>query len=278
MTRFSGLHLLALSVALWGLAVWRLGTPDSAATADTATVQTEVGPAEQNRETGSGAARAPLAEADGGGVPATPSTPVEDPVPDTRIAAVSPPSDPARPAPGAVIPPSPSSESPFAPEPTWGVPRHPETPGGRAAPSPGDVPREPAYPQTRYDYPPAYSMPPSRPGGGANRRGNVVAHEFSSARRAAWEGRLADAVDHYRAAARILPGNYEVWGEMGNVLWQMGRWPEAAYALEGAATLLVQAGELQTASGLVPAVGSLNPDAARRIQERVRAALQRYPG
>ena len=286
MIRFTGIHLIAVAVALWALAVWRLDPPQSPAAVDVATAQSGAAPSERPREPDTGTEQAPLAEAGNTG---TPAAPVEDPVPETTVAAVSPASDPAGSAPAAVVPPRTLSGAPatgeaageepsLPPDPTWGVPRPSDTVERPSASVPGDVPRAPAHPPARYEYPPAYPRRPSRPGGGVSGRGNVVAYEFNSARRAAWEGRLADAVDHYRAAARIQPNNYEVWGEMGNVLWQLGRWPEAAYALEGAATLLVQAGELQTASGLVPAVGSLDPDAARRIQERVRAALQRYPG
>ena len=289
MIRFTGIHVVAVGVALWALAVWRLDAPKPPATVDVATAQSEAAPAGQPRAPESGTGRAPLAEPETAGAPTTPTAPVDDPVAETTVAAVSPAPDPASSAPAAAVPRPTPSQSPatgeaagdepsLPPEPTWGVPRPPGAVERPAGSVPGDVPRAPAHPPARYEYPPTYSRRPSRPGGGVSGRGNVVAYEFNSARRAAWEGRLADAVDHYRAAARIQPGNYEVWGEMGNVMWQLGRWSEAAYALEGAATLLVQAGELQTAIGLVPAVGSLDPDAARRIQERVRAALQRYPG
>ena len=103
-------------------------------------------------------------------------------------------------------------------------------------------------------------------------------HQIDAARRAAWEGRLADALAHYRAAARLRPNDYVVWGEMGNVLWTMQRWSEAAYALEGAATLLVRAGELRAASDLVPAVGLIDPDAAYRVQRLLWTSSQRQPG
>ena len=108
--------------------------------------------------------------------------------------------------------------------------------------------------------------------------GGAVAAQIDAARRAAWEGRLADALVHYRAAARVQPKSHVVWGEMGNVLWAMGRWPEAAYALEGAATLLVGAGELRAANALLPAVRNIDPNAAHRIQQRLWAATQRRQG
>lgn len=118
---------------------------------------------------------------------------------------------------------------------------------------------------------------PARPGGAAA-DGGAVAAQIDAARRAAWEGRLADALVHYRAAARVRPKSHVVWGEMGNVLWAMGRWPEAAYALEGAATLLVGAGELRAANALLPAVRNIDPNAAHRIQQRLWAASRRPQG
>lgn len=118
---------------------------------------------------------------------------------------------------------------------------------------------------------------PARPRGGAV-DGGAVAAQLDAARRAAWEGRLADALVHYRAAARVRPKSHIVWGEMGNVLWAMGRWPEAAYALEGAATLLVGAGELRAANALLPAVKNIDPNAAHRIQQRLWAASRRPQG
>ena len=119
-------------------------------------------------------------------------------------------------------------------------------------------------------------MPP-RPGYPAADH-DPIAAQLDAGRRAAWEGRYSDALAHYRAAARLRPDDYVVWGEMGNVLWTMRRWSEAAYALEGAATLLVRAGELRAASELVPSVGRIDPDAAYRIQQRVWAAAQRHSG
>ena len=279
MIRFTGIHVLALGIAVWGLAVWRLDAPDSAATVDTAPTRSELAPAEKPAESDVDASQTTRVETGDTGdtaAPAAPPGPAADAVPETASAAVLPPADPTPPASTAVDPawaaPRPSDDGAGAERPA--VPRDPyaqRMPGGA-------VPRAPVRPQGRYEYPPAYSMPPARPGSGVSGGGTVVANEFNSARRAAWEGRLADALDHYRAAARIQPDNYDVWGEMGNVLWEMRRWSEAAYALEGAATLLVKAGELQAASDLVPAVGSLDPSAARRIQQLVQGALQRFPG
>ena len=156
-------------------------------------------------------------------------------------------------------------------------------PGDTTAGSPGgnarrpDAPPGAATPRSWPENPMSRPPPPARPSSSAA-DGSAVAGQLNAGRRAAWEGRFADALSHYRAAARLRPNDYVVWGEMGNVLWTMRRWSEAAYALEGAATLLVRAGELRAASDLVPAVGRIDPDAAYRVQRLVWAAAQRQSG
>ena len=105
----------------------------------------------------------------------------------------------------------------------------------------------------------------------------AVDEQLNAARRAVWEGRLTDSLAHYRAAARLQPKSHVVWGEMGNVLLMMRRWPEAAYALEGAASLLVDVGEFRAAISLLPAIRNLDQNAVLRVQQRLRAS-QRQPG
>ena len=139
----------------------------------------------------------------------------------------------------------------------------------------GDSPLASAPALPRLESAPSHLPPP--PGYPALDDG-AVSGQLNAARRAAWEGRFADAVAHYRSAARLRPADHVVWGEMGNVLWTMRRWPEAAYALEGAATLLVRAGELRAASELVPAVGRIDRQAAYRIERLLWEAAQRRPG
>ena len=157
----------------------------------------------------------------------------------------------------------------------------PITPGTSTAEGVGDdrdtggspLASAPALP--RFESAPSHLPPP--PGYPALDDG-AVSGQLNAARRAAWEGRFADAVAHYRSAARLRPADHVVWGEMGNVLWTMRRWPEAAYALEGAATLLVRAGELRAASELVPAVGRIDRQAAYRIERLLWEAAPRQPG
>lgn len=145
-----------------------------------------------------------------------------------------------------------------------------------------DAPPASARPAPRFEPPIPRSLPPAGPSlrrpGGAGAGDGAVADQINAARRAVWEGRLADALVHYRAAARIEPNSHVAWGEMGNVLWAMRRWPEAAYALEGAATLLAAVGELRAAHELLPAVRDIDPEAAQRVQRRLGAASRHRPG
>ena len=203
------------------------------------------------------AGTAPPAPEPAAGVPATAAAPVPDTEDVVDMAG-------AAPAPG--VP---------ATTPDAGTEGPPADAGGAAAPP------VPARPDTRHELPMPRPLPPAgSPAPRPDRTlagGSAVAVQLDAARRAAWEGRLEDALAHYRAAARIRPRSHAIWGEMGNVLWAMRRWPEAAYALEGAATLLVDAGELRAANDLLPAVGRLDPEAAHRVQRRLWIALQRPP-
>lgn len=309
MTRLSGIQLLVLSIVLWGLAVWIYDEPhpssaQTPAATETAATEAPAGTAAERQTGASGSVQggttgtsvasaspdsapaaegAPLRTGSASGAeaatarsssvpPAVASTATPEPVAPTGDGthlALAPatagptPSDlpltGAGPAAGSPIP------SPF-----------PETGRGRDSTGGSGLPPW-ARPSPWLEHPELRPPPPFGARGGVT-GGNAVAGQINAARRAAWEGRLADAVAHYRAAARLQPDHHVVWGEMGNVLWAMRRWSEAAYALEGAATLLVRAGELRAASELVPAVGQIDPDAAYRIQRLLFTAAQRQAG
>ena len=317
MARLTGIRLLILGTALWALAVWIFDAPaptemsaptETAAAAETAAVPASTGTTAgtgANEPAGTGmpdvsapsatASRTSATSPDPGaavesasarsdsadGIAAVPA-PVSAATGDgTRIAAA-----PASGGPTTASPATPSPTTPSAPttsdttgataEPATGSPFPPLAPGtGSIQESVAGVSITPPLPPHAW-----FEHPLSRPPlpGGTAADGNPVAGQINAARRAAWEGRLTDALTHYRAAARIRSDLHVVWGEMGNVLWTMGRWSEAAYALEGAATLLARAGELRAASELVPAVESIDPDAAYRVKQLLWAAVQRQSG
>lgn len=280
MSQIRGTHLLAAGIVLWALAVWVFGTPHPAATETTA----DTAPAasvETAQETGTAA---------GGSAAAVPAPTSREPVlaaaPGTGTGtgtgtASSPVETPAVPNAGASAAAADDRSSSAPATDAGSVATRPITPGTSTAEGVGDdrgagdspLASAPALP--RFESAPSHLPPP--PGYPALGDG-AVSGQLNAARRAAWEGRFADAVAHYRAAARLRPADHVVWGEMGNVLWTMRRWPEAAYALEGAATLLVRAGELRAASELVPAVGRIDRQAAYRIERLLWEAAQRRPG
>ena len=278
MLRIRGIHLLAASIVLWALAVWAFGTPHPAATeattdaAPAASVETTQGtgtaagtsaaavPAPASRESVVAAATETVTGTD------TPPSSVETPAVPTAGAPAAATGDraPGAPATGTES----ATDGPIAPGTSTA-----ESVGDGRASGESQLAAAPALP--RFESAPSHLPPP--PGYPALDDG-AVARQLNAARRAAWEGRFTDAVAHYRAAARLRPDDHVVWGEMGNVLWTMRRWPEAAYALEGAATLLVRAGELRAASELVPAVGRIDRQAAYRIERLLWEAAQRQPG
>ena len=283
MTRLSGIHLLAASFVLWALAVWIFGTPTPAGNGtETAAETTARANGGTTGEPGTGANEPAGAETAAVSDPAAPQHQVVAAPSDSETTTGgSLPRAPSERTGAAAVPTPPPAGAPATGvESLAAIPAHPADsatgrPGdgvGRLQPPPGAAP-----PRPWFEPPPSRPALPPRPGYRAADH-DPVAAQLDAGRRAAWEGRFADALAHYRAAARLRPDHYVVWGEMGNVLWTMRRWPEAAYALEGAATLLVRAGELRAASELVPAVGRIDPDAAYRIQQRVWAAAQRQSG
>ena len=289
MIRLSGIQLLAVSIVLWALAVWMFGAPPPAETetvtetttgatgepgvganesADTApdsasTAQASATAASDSSPgTGDSLPRAAPKHAGAAAGSATPGT-------ETQVPAEHGPTTLA-----AAAPPSTGIESPGASP----VPPPDSAPGRTAddALGPGALPVAPP-PHPWFEHPRSLPPPPQRPRYPVA-GGDPAAGQIEAGRRAAWEGRYAEALAHYRAAARLRPGHYVVWGEMGNVLWAMRRWREAAYALEGAATLLVRAGELRAARELVPAVGRIDQQAAYRIEQLLWTATRRESG
>ena len=286
MTRLSGIQLVASGVVLWALAVWMFGVPHPEATETAADAPAEtvgsLGAGEAARvdatavfsstaQVAQGSTTPPGPDA-GAGTPSPQASParIGDAASTPSATRVPPAATPEVPATAgdsriALAPAGPEAGDPTAPR----APRTGDAPGSLDGPGSPPAPPEPWF-EREFSRPP----PPARPA----MDDGAVASQINSARRAAWEGRFADALAHYRAAARIQPNNHVVWGEMGNVLWAMRRWSEAAYALEGAATLLIRAGELRAASELVPAVERIDPDAAYRVQRLIWTAAQRQSG
>ncbi len=104
--------------------------------------------------------------------------------------------------------------------------------------------------------------------GDKDEQADVVA-VWQSARRAAWDGNSDASVENYRALIALQPENYDAYGEMGNVLLQMGDTDGAVDAYAQAARLLSEAGYSQAASHVVNIVAKLDQNRAVQLHEHL---------
>lgn len=104
--------------------------------------------------------------------------------------------------------------------------------------------------------------------GDKDEQADVVA-VWQSARRAAWDGNSDASVENYRALIALQPENYDAYGEMGNVLLQMGDTDGAVDAYAQAARLLSKAGYSQAASHVVNIVAKLDQNRAVQLHEHL---------
>ena len=311
MQQLTGFRVLTASVLIWAFAVWIFGDPPKEPIHEEGALESDIAIADPS------IAEPSLHEPSAGGFedsrtpdPVSVSKPDPEPSAEASSESMSAPSSSGRttapfvssakaPEDAASIPPS--IPRPIPP-PLSSAPEHfGKTPGGlhvdppeagdvgdrlapgdfdpppiqrpRSSPPPPEMPRADisrAHPV----WPPSWPQWPRPP--------SALAMDFDlsieAARKAAWEGRLSDALAHYRSAANIDPESHVAWGEMGNVLWQMQRWPQAAYALEGAAVLLVDEGEFRAALELMFAVESIDQDAAYRIRYHLWAVFSEWAG
>ena len=90
---------------------------------------------------------------------------------------------------------------------------------------------------------------------------------WQTARRAAWDGNSDAAVENYRALVNMQPGNYDAYGEMGNVLMQQGDTQGAIEAYSHAALLLGKSGYPQAAWHVMNIVARFDQAKAQQLHE-----------
>jgi hypothetical protein len=98
------------------------------------------------------------------------------------------------------------------------------------------------------------------------------------ARQAFWAGDARLAEERYRAAAREFPGEPDVLGELGNVLFQLGRMDDALDAYFAAARILISRGEGSAADALGRALAESAPDRAAELSRRLQRASDPVAG
>ncbi len=90
---------------------------------------------------------------------------------------------------------------------------------------------------------------------------------WQTARRNAWEGNNDAAIGSYRELIKLQPDNYDVYGEMGNVLIQQGDAAGAVEAYSQAALILGKSGYPQAAWDVMNIVAQLDKDKAQQLHE-----------
>lgn len=94
---------------------------------------------------------------------------------------------------------------------------------------------------------------------------------WEEARRAAWEGNNDKAIAQYRSLIALQPGNFDAFGEMGNVLLRKGDREAAVDAYYQAAMLLSKAGYPQGAWRVLDIVAHLDQKKAQELYQAIRS-------
>ncbi len=89
---------------------------------------------------------------------------------------------------------------------------------------------------------------------------------WQAARRAVWQGELALAVNKYQQLIELQPGNFDAYGEMGNVLLAQYDVDGASEAYANAARLIHRSGHWRMATQVTAIVAQLDPDKAAELQ------------
>ncbi len=91
------------------------------------------------------------------------------------------------------------------------------------------------------------------------------------ARRAYWAGDLPAAAAAYEALLDRDPAEADVWGELGNVYYAMGRWHDAGLAYYEAARRLIDRGDTRQLGYLLRIIDSLAPEKGSELRARLDA-------
>jgi len=85
------------------------------------------------------------------------------------------------------------------------------------------------------------------------------------ARAAYWQRNAPKAIADYQKLLQEAPDHPGIYGELGNVYYMTGKYPEAAIAYGSAARTMIRMQRFAEAYSLLPLIGSLNPQEATAI-------------
>ena len=97
--------------------------------------------------------------------------------------------------------------------------------------------------------------------------------KLNSAREAFASGNVDGAVPLYNEAIKTNPKNADARGELGNVYYATGRFPEATQAYYDAANILLDNKELDRVDALLPIIGQSNPMMADELMLKYHQAM-----
>jgi hypothetical protein len=153
-----------------------------------------------------------------------------------------------------------------------------ETAPPAGSPQPAQVATRSAPPAVE----PRVSMPPAGeayPTGPAPSYGAQETSEpdrlLAAAREAFWEHDYEGAVKNYLALTELQPDNPDAYGELGNIYFSQGKWPEAGAAYYEAGVRLVSNKQLEQARELLTVIRGLDSKLATQLEQQIDAASER---
>ena len=94
------------------------------------------------------------------------------------------------------------------------------------------------------------------------------------ARKSAQAGRLGESVHYYLQYLTAHPHDVNAYGELGNVYLKTGRYPEAAQNYYEAATRLIDAGQMNAVTSLMPIIQMHEPMLANLLNQKIARATE----
>lgn len=94
---------------------------------------------------------------------------------------------------------------------------------------------------------------------------------LTAARQAFWDGDRDQAEVLYLALTRDHPFETDIWGELGNLYFSMGRIDEAAQSYHSAGSVALQAGDLQHAKNIIGFLRGMDSDKADELHSLLEA-------
>ena len=179
-------------------------------------------------------------------------------------------SAPAAPA-ASATPPADTAQQPYlrpAPPPTLPTPATPPAAAVNPLASPSQPPQG-LLPPPRVVRPDQLQSQAQKPVAGSESNEGLAL-----ARKSAQAGRLGESVHYYLQYLTAHPHDVNAYGELGNVYLKTGRYPEAAQNYYEAATRLIDAGQMNAVTSLMPIIQMHEPMLANLLNQKIARATE----